>query len=808
MNSEREANDIISAIKSAKETPKEAPQEILFDSSTSMLQNDSIRPVVQEAGSIYTAQNNMVINNLRLETGPGDTIDVPYDYQSITRKPYYIKSFQITPTSTIGSAIYTLHLPKNYFEANRVLTNVGNTFSSFRGTCHVLISVQGSPQFSGALIANVSYVSDMYSSPNEAFLCDALYRQHVILDYSDNSSTADLVVPFRHNSNGVDPFSIAHTVTFRPLVVLAGGTSVTCTVSVFLENQEFRFLRPLTSAAFAEEEVRETQGLFNFTTVNNTLGDVTNSTLPTNITGDTLDLQPRMMDAVPLAINPTPMIIKYNSFNNSDNPFPVERMVMKSGASRVSDKTTFGIDVDEMDIVEILKRDNYVQTFNMTTSTAVNSAVFATYVTPSLMWQAPAYSNPMTFISTKFRNWRGGLKYKFRFYMTRFQSIKLYAAMFYKSTDPSLLTDFSGSHGVVLDIGGDKREVEIEIPYNSEFNWCQNPYRTSQDLNDGNKQRFALGKLALYAMTPLVSPTGGPTSITCIVSVSCSDDFEFSSYCPVSTETQGLLKPLQIAKPSIRVDDIQDTVNSLKTFFKRYYDTTDWTQQVDINKHSVYGNFLYPTTRSTPLPAASDSTNGRTLVASPYHLRNPLAGLYSGYRGGVTIRIVMSYALVDENLANSKRLVPFCFYFNPAFYNQNQILWQDSVVKTLNNYMINKLDSTARAAPTPYVVQPVNSETTLDGSTVTYELDCPYQAISKYSWTANADGFWPHGVIIVGFYDPLKQEIGVETLVNFNIRSSMKISDDGRYGILENGAFAMINPDPTLTSWGAAEVAP
>lgn len=808
MNSEREANDILHAIKSVKETPKEAPSEILYDSATAMLQNASLTPVVAETGSVYTAQNNMVINNQKLETGPADTIDVDYSYQSITRKPYYIKSFQITPTSTIGSAVYTLSLPGNYFGANRVLTNIGNTFNSFRGTFHVLISVQGSPQYSGALIAHAVYTATPVMTPDERFFCEALYRHHVILDYSDNSSTADLVIPFRWNANGCYPYLPAHKVEFRPLVVLAGGTSVTCTVSVFLEDQEFRFLRPLVSSAFAEEGTREAQGLFNFTTVNNTLGDVTNSTLPTNITGDSLDLQPRMMDAVPLALNPTPMIVKYNSFNNSDNPFPVERMTMKSGATRVSDKTTFGIDVDEMDIVEICKRDNFLKTFNITTSTAVNSAVYATYVTPSTLWQAPDYFNPMTFIATKFRNWRGGLKYKLRFYMTRFQSVKLYAAMFYKSTEPSLLTDFSGSHGVVLDIGGDKREVEIEIPYNSEYNWCQNPYRANQDLPSDSVQRFALGKFVVYAMTPLISPTGGPLSITCVVSVSCSDDFEFSSYCPVSTETQGLLKPLQIAKPSTRTDDIQDTVKSLKTFFKRYYDATDWVQQVDLNKYSVYGNFIYPTVRATNLSAGSDSIYNRTLVASPFHLRTPLAGIYSGYRGGVTVRIVMTYALIDADLALTKRLVPFCLYFNPAFYNQNQTAWQDSVVKTLNNFLLNKLDSVTRAAPTPYVVQPLNPETVSDATSVIYELDVPYQAISKYSWTLGADGFWPHGVIIAGFYDPLKQEIGEETLVNFTIHSSFKCSDDGRFGILENGALTATNPDPTLTSWGAAEVTP
>jgi len=792
------SKDILGAIKSSKEENKEFPPDLVLDGVNSLMKNTNLTPIVEETGSAYTAQNNLLVSNLPVAPDKDAAFDVNYSYQSIVKKPYYIKSFQITTTSSIGVPLFSLELPRGFFEANTILGHVGQTFTSFKGTFHILVSVQGSPQASGAMIVVPQYAVDIGNASDLIFKQETLFRQHVILDYSDNSSTADLVVPFRYWRDGVDPLKTVHFVRFYPLVALAGTGTVTCTISVFVEDPQFRFLRPITAAI-----ERETQGLLNFTTVNNTFQDIIDSTIPTNITGDTLDIQPKMMDAVPVATNPSPLIVKYNSFNNADNPFPVERMSMISSANNVSDRSTFGIDVDEMDMLQILKRDNYLATFNITTATATNSDVFATYVTPNTMWASPDRYNAMSFIATKFKFWRGGLRYKFRFFLNRFQSVKLYASMFYKALDPSTLTDFSGSHGVVLDIGGDQREVEIEVPYNAETPWLMNVYRTGQDLSTDTVQTYALGKIALYNMTPLVSPTGSPTTITCIVTVSAADDFEFASYAPVTTETQGKLVRLS-ALSDRKVGDQMDIPKSLKTYFKRYADAVSWKSDIDLNKYSVYGAVLYPTIRQTSTGATTNFTSGRTNIISPFHNRFPLAGLFSGHRGGMTARIALTYAITGPNLTDRRRLVPYCYYFNPAFTNQNQTLHLNGVCSTLNNYIVNNLSSSAGACPTPYVVQPVNMTTSESGMEVIYEVDCPYSHALKYAPTYGGLGFYAHGFIVAGFYDPLKQDIGEDTGCIFSTQMSLKISDDSRFGILEKGSFTVLNTLQNETSWGAS----
>jgi len=791
-----DTNNLIDTIKSIDLTGEQKQVSSNITTDRSLFQTTSINPIVSQMGSAYTAQNNLTVENIPSVTDVSDIHEVDYSYINTLKKPFYIKSFQVTPSNTVGQNLLTLRLPGDYFAANHVLQNIGNTFRSFRGDIHLLISIQGTPLALGALAAIVSYGSYIgsYSSATTT-LQNAYYRHHAILDYSDNSNTTDLVIPFRYDKNAIDPFNTAHQVRFSPIVSLAGQTAITVTISAFVENPVFRFLRPVTAPS-----LRQTQGLITVNNINNTMNDVIESTLPINLTGDSLDINPSMMDAVPIPTNPEPLMVKYNSMNNANNPQPIERPLLNSGSQRISDKNTFGSTMDEMSIKSIAQKDHFHTSFNISTTTAVNSSVFATFVTPCMFWRTNGSqpSTPLDNLTSEFKYWRGGIKYKLRFYMNRFQSLKLYAAMFYKDSEPSVLSDFSTSHGVVLDIGGDKREVEIEIPYNAETPWLYCPSRPGQDLTvtDGARQRYTLGKFALYAITPLVSPEGSPSNIICHVTMSVADDFQYASYATSSGSTQAIL----LSKESTRTpNDITDVITSVKLPMKKYTKRTNLNTIHSLRETRLAATIYNPMQTWNDYVQEGPWTDGPATLVKPFMKRVPLANLFNAIRGGQTVRIESEIARTQkEILPVYHKWVPFCLWLNGPNENATSTTYGPLIVSTLKAYFLDDWGG-AEAPSTPYTIQPVNPLTYEEGTKVVFEVDCPYVLQTKYALTSPTSTQQAHGLLVTGWYNPIIDE---EVTGSCQVHTQMfqKLSDDARHGLAEATNFNMI-PNPY---WDAA----
>lgn len=787
---EQNINNLIDTIKSIKTVGEQKQLSSTFSTDRSLYQATPIKPIVSEMGSAYTAQNNLTVENIPSSADVTDIHEVDYSYINTLKKPFYIRSFQITPANTIGQNVLTLNLPADYFAANHVLQNIGNTFRSFRGDIHLLISVQGTPLALGAMAAVVSYGANIgtYSSATTS-LQNAYYRHHAILDYSDNSNTTDLVIPFRFLRNAIDPFNTAHTVRFMPIVALAGQTAITVTISAFVENPVFRFLRPVTAPI-----LRQTQGLITVTNINNTMNDIIDSTLPFNLTGDTLDINPSMMDAVPIPTNPNPFLIKYNSMNNANNPQPIERPMLNSGAQRISDKNTFGTTMDEMSIKSLTQKEHFHTSFNISAATAVNSTIFATYVTPCMFWKANASQpvTPLDVLTQEFKYWRGGLKYKLRFYMNRFQSCKIYAAMFYKDSEPTVLSDFSTSHGVVLDIGGDQREVEIEIPYNAETPWLFCPVRPGQDLSvtDASTQRYALGKLALYAITPLISPEGSPTNITCHVTISTSDDFEYASY----TSTTGSTQAIMLSKESTRTpNDITDVITSVKLPMKKYTKRSNFRTEHELSTVRLAASIYNPMQTWNDYAAEGPWATTSATMIKPFQKRVPLANLFNAIRGGQTLRIETEIArLQPEIMATYHNWVPFCIWLNGPNINSNAVTYGPMILDTLQVYFLNEWAG-SEVPPTPYTIQPVNPTVYQEGTKAVFEVDCSYLRTDKYALTSPSGTMQTHGLLVCGWFNPINSPEGEEKgKIQIYTQMFQKLSDDARHGLAEATNFQMI----------------
>jgi hypothetical protein len=676
-----------------------------------------------------------------------------------------------------------------------------------RGDLHFVLTTIGSPFATGALIVAPYYNPNIISTFSYA---DAYFRPHVILDISDNTSTVDFVVPFRWYRNSCDPFERIVGIQVMVLEPLQGLTSASFTVTAFLENQEFRFLRPTDATA-----LRQTQGLIDVTSISNTLSNIETANLPMEMGGDEFDLK-FGMDDVGVGNNPNAYLVRFNTLNNSTNPHSIEKVALHASTVMPSTYDVFNTKVDEMSIKHIFcEREYFYDTPQVSTTTTPTSQIFAMPLAPNprtvVNQQALSIAD---FYSSYSKFWRGGMKIKLRFFMNRFQSIKVYAGLFYKTVTPTTFSDWSSSHGVILDIGGDQREVIVEIPYNAETPWLQTLH-ASTDVTAPSPNYLSifdhiLGQFSLYAITPLVSPSGSPTTIKVHVTYSMCDDFELAGFSTHNRVTQGLMdKTVKLSRDSERTPNMcNDTITSMKDILKKWQLVNVETEVKLSGKWFAFVMSpdslfeLRPVLSNFEAPLLSGTMRGLT---GTQRLWGTLP--YSGYRGGVKVRFDLDFVTLDQNnkiLSMEPDYIPYVYYLNPdALQVANGSFSESEVITSLANCIEGTLKESIIPVTTPFEVLPVN--TMRQGDTRIFEFEIPYQRNLKYIPTNlfereprnNHFGY----MMVVFKLRPNAVEAGEKTTV-VDLKYFAKIADDGRFGILETGTATIAGPDTYL--WGGS----
>jgi len=754
-----------------------------------LLTNRSLEPVLDKTGTVYSTQNNVQVSDISRVKDSTDLMEVDWNYKNTTSKPFLQQHANWASSVSAGTHLIEYKFPNDYFSSNHVLKTIGNTFLSMRGDLHFIVTVQGSPVLSGALIIHPVYKlnNNITIHPTNG-VHSWFFRQHAILDVSDNSSTVDLVVPYRYYRNGVDPFDEITSVFVTVLVPLQGISNVSITTTAYLENQEFKFLRPI------ESQVRKTQGLVDVTTINNNLSDIVNATLPLNITGDEFNISG--MDDVGLTTNPSSYIVKFNSLNNAENPHYIDKMSLSPKTISCSTMDTFNTKIDEMSLHHIMcERDHYLTSGTIKTTVNPADAIFNLPLMPTIpLFRNNETVNTMSYIADTFKFWRGGLRFKIKFFMNRFQSMKFYLGLFYKAVSPTPFTDFSSSHGVVFDIGGNTREIEVEIPYNSETAWLH-VLRKTIDITatyPGDSKQwydYMLGSLTLYALSPLVSPDN--THIDYTITMSGADDFELANYCTTTQVSQGILK---MSKDSIRTpDNITDVVTSMKDFYCKWQEIVS-NGFLEITKPTSYISFQPSeilTTRGQHITGAGGSPTADTeIFRTKVDTILDKTAMYGAYRGGIKVRITVNVLPLLENFdfnnavvsdILSKYFKPVCMYFNSDVYNVGPA----EILQFVDNVAYQKTG--ASGVLTPYLITPINNTTMIMNQPLVYEIEVPYQRNTKY-FEIGSDDSLDYGVIIFGFTQKYPDPEGGPK-IGFNYTIQCKIADDGRFGVLNYGGF-------------------
>jgi len=262
-------------------------------------------------------------------------------------------------------------------------------------------------------------------------------------------------------------------------------------------------------------------------------GSVVNSTLPTNVTGDAFDLQAKndgnlAMDKPSNTLTCLPFYrFGAPSLQTAVGLFPSEPMLLTPSEVTLSTPELFATNIDEMKISYLVQ--------HMTLSSIIPWNT--THVAGTLLWNQSVrplaslstgvvgvtYALPfMDIIAKNFLYWAGSMRYRFMIACTGLHTGKLWIGMNYTNSPPANLDQAMRQYGMMIDLGADKHDFVVEVPYKSIYPHLLVPPGGSSDF--GTK----LGFLSVFVVNRLVVPPGVPTSVNIYMSIGGGEDFKLA----------------------------------------------------------------------------------------------------------------------------------------------------------------------------------------------------------------------------------------------------------------------------------------
>lgn len=271
----------------------------------------------------------------------------------------------------------------------------------------------------------------------------------------------------------------------------------------------------------------------------------------------------------PAVVDPVMRVFRMDNVGEFNTDVATASMVMAAtAANTTSINTSVGSsDVDEMALKYVTSRWAQINYFDLATTAAVSTLVYATPINMLAFWFrstgavpaanklvsniSTASSNSISpshlmFAATSFKQWRGGIKFRFTFAKT-----KMHAGRVMVAYNPYLSTVTNTTAMVAA--------TSVDLPVYGTIGADPFGYSAIFDLKDGNVFEFEIpyvspapysnlatsnGALAMYVVNPLIASSVVSTSIGCIVEVCGMSDFELANPagCMFSVHNAGTIR--------------------------------------------------------------------------------------------------------------------------------------------------------------------------------------------------------------------------------------------------------------------------
>lgn len=224
-------------------------------------------------------------------------------------------------------------------------------------------------------------------------------------------------------------------------------------------------------------------------------------------------------------------------FHGVDNAV---RLQGDPGSTLGLSKGTLGESLSNPSIYECVRTPGFYSTWDFTNSTAAGTKLTEIPLRPNCIAYKSANTftiSPLSWYSKLFLFWRGSMKLHFHFATSTWVTARLRFVWIPPDHNaPVTIADNESGDYVsqVVEITG-SMDHSLTIPWihNSMYKEVADPTKTfSETLEDtNNAERFSLGTLAIYLVTPIVTASSTVVPRTTVLTwVSAGEDFQFSNF--------------------------------------------------------------------------------------------------------------------------------------------------------------------------------------------------------------------------------------------------------------------------------------
>lgn len=374
----------------------------------------------------------------------------------------------------------------------------------------------------------------------------------------------------------------------------------------------------------------------------------------------------------------------------TDQSITSQPLALVSNNEVVVNSGVSGSKIDEMSFDFI--KGVYAYTGNLTWTT---SQVADTLLT-SLAHDPSTYSYvfgkgftmaPVAFLQLFFRQWRGGLKFRFKMVKTEFHSGRLrvsYSPGYGASPTVGSISDLDILHQEIIDVR-DCSEFEITVPYVSPQIYT--------------KSGVSVGALFIHVLDPLVAPSTVSSTVPIIVEVSGAPDLEFAIPANINYEPYAPVVPMSgySINPPISLGSasgdhnkpaaiaVGEKINSFRQLLRKFRPIDETSFVYVAGQTLVIRPFLTALVTQT-VSNVGPLTRGES-YADDYALVSQCYGIASG---GMVIRVGplvqgSSYAVkLNEDVTSSA----FMNYTNSRFTPGGMRLLSFSSVEGVLDYVV------------------------------------------------------------------------------------------------------------------------
>lgn len=473
------------------------------------------------------------------------------------RRPYVVHNGVWDSSQIAATELFSILFPDTFFNLTPVKEKIAG-FKFVRGSVVLKIQVNAQPFQQGRLLLVFNPATDL---SDIRFLSRTSLTgfPHVDLDLSVSSTMSlkvPLIAPFSHwdlASNMVDRRSgLLQAFVYGPLAS-AAATSADYTVWMHLEDVEVEV--PMGGVTADPPEPRLEQGgkeqipQGTVTQVAKAAGTMAKAVSGLPVIGAAASTAGWVADAIggvasmfgwskPTNIDNV-QLFKQNPFQNmatcdgKDNNAP---LTLDSRYGLTSFEGIFGSKVDEMSLDYLTSIPSFLFDFGFATASAVGTTLANIPVHPTWCPSAPqivqvdnaVWPTTLGFVSSAFTQWRGSLKYVFKFVKTQYHSGRI-RVTYNPASNPNLAeVDLNKCYSQIFDLRS-KSEFEFEVPFVGNVPWRL--IRQTYGDTAFNRNKIELephlnnGYIFVTVLNKLVAPTVVSNAITCLVEVSGGADF-------------------------------------------------------------------------------------------------------------------------------------------------------------------------------------------------------------------------------------------------------------------------------------------